>query len=64
MAKLLLVAILSGMFLHAVYAILVGEVFCKGRWYSRESEKKTFWFLVIMYLSTSPVLLYFGLSTK
>jgi hypothetical protein len=56
-AQVLLALALGAMFLHALYAIVQGRVYCKGSWYTR-GESGWFWPVVLMYLLGAP---YIGL---
>lgn len=47
--QLLLGLLLTAMFLHAVYALVRGRVYCRGVWYAR-GESSSYWLLVITYL--------------
>lgn len=63
LAKLLLGLALAVMFLHAIYSILRGRVYCKGVWFSR-GESGWFWPLVAMYLVGSVVIGYLAFSAS
>jgi hypothetical protein len=59
--KTILVLVLSGMFLHGLYAIMQGRVYCKGRWYHK-TQSAWFWPLVVSYVLGSPLIAYLALT--
>lgn len=60
LAQLLLGMALAGVFAHAVWAVIQGRVFCKGRWYSR--GEPAFWPLALTYLFGAPAIGYLAFT--
>ncbi len=63
LAKLLLGLALAAMFLHAVYAIARGRVYCRGMWYVR-GDSGWFWPLAVTYLVGSVVIGYLAFTAR
>ncbi len=63
LAKLLLGLALVAMFLHAIYAISRGRVYCRGVWFAR-GESGWFWPLALMYLVSSIVIGYLAFTAS
>jgi hypothetical protein len=63
-AKILLVALLSFIFLHGVASLLTGRVFCKGRWYEKATQPLAYWTLVGVYACGTPIVGLLALSAS
>ena len=63
LTKLLLGLALAGMFLHAIYAISRGRVYCKGVWFVR-GESAWFWPLAVAYLVGSVLIGYLAFTAS
>jgi len=59
--KTILALVLSGMFLHSVYAIIRERVYCKGKWYYK-NQSTWFWPLVFTYMFGSPFIAYLAFT--